>query len=328
MRWPLALLLGLLVNARAATPQQSLGHKMLGTVGIDAGVQSPSGLYVGDRFMWYGATKLTDRNGDAIPIPGLDMDAFGNMLGVGFITRLRTTGPYLSFAAGAPYARLLLSVDDPRTVLDFSGFGDVFVQPAGVGWRGNGYDAVAQYTFYAPTGKFVPKTGGGVGRGFWTHQLAAGGAVFRGENRAQRASALVSYDLNLKKRGIDIRRGNTVQVQGGVGVTVLEMLTVGVAGFAMWQVTDDVGADIPAVLRDLSTRGFGIGPEIGIVIPALRLQADLRFERELGGRSRPQGQLLTFGIGRLLWAPTDVRPMPESERNALLRVTSPAAAPR
>ena len=129
-------------------------------------------------------------------------------------------------------------------------------------------------------------------------------------------------------RGIDIRRGNTVQVQGGAGATVLKTLTVGVAGFAMWQVTDDVGADIPPVLRDLSTRGFGIGPEIGIVIPALRLQADLRFERELGGRSRPQGQLLTFGIGRQLWAPTDVRPMPESERNALRRVTSPAIAPR
>ncbi len=58
----LAATLGvLLVMARAAPAQQqqALGHKLLGGVGIDAGVQSDPGLYISYRLMRYGAGRLS-----------------------------------------------------------------------------------------------------------------------------------------------------------------------------------------------------------------------------------------------------------------------------
>ena len=293
----------LLITARSVTAQQQLGHKLLGGIGIDAGTQSLPGLYISDRLMWYGAGTVRDRNGDVAPIPGLDIDALGNMLGIGFTTRSRGPGrPLVSFAAGVPLAKLSIRTADPRALLDRSGLGDLFVQPIKVGWRRERYDAVAMYAFYAPTGKFEPRTGIGVGRGYWTHQFSIGGAAFRDSTRMQRASALVSYDLNLKKRGIDIRRGNTLQIQGGAGVGVFRVATVGLAGYAMWQVSDDVGADVPPQLRDLSTRVFGLGPEIDVLIPSRRAKVELRFERELGARSRPEGQVFLVGISHQLWA--------------------------
>lgn len=302
----LVVTLGLfLTAARSATAQQQLGHKLLGGVGIDAGSQSEPGLYISDRLMWYSTNTLKDRNGNVVPVPGLDIDAYGNMLGLGFTTQPGgARSPYLSFAAGVPLARVSIRVDDPRTLIDRSGLGDVFVQPVKVGWRKKRHDVVAMYGFYAPTGKFEPRTGSGVGRGYWTHQLSIGGAAYGESDRMRRASALVSYDLNLKKRGIDIRRGNTLQIQGGAGVGLFKVVTVGIAGFAMWQVSDDVGADIPPALRGLSTRAFGIGPEIDILIPSLRLKAELRFEREFGVRSRPEGEVLVGGVGHHLWRPS------------------------
>ncbi len=226
------------------------------------------------------------------------------MLGLGFTTQPRSAGtPYFSFAAGVPLARISLSIDDPRANIDRAGLGDLFVQPLKLGWRKKRYDAVATYAFYAPTGRFEPRSGGGVGRGYWTHQFAIGGAGYGESDRMRRASVLVSYDLNLKKRGIDIRRGNTLQIQGGAGVGVFRVVTVGIAGFAMWQVSDDVGADIPPALSGLSSRAFGIGPEIDVLIPALRVKVELRVEREFGARSRPEGRVSLGGVSHQLWRP-------------------------
>ena len=47
------------------------------------------------------------------------------------------------------------------------------------------------------------------------------------------------------------------QIQGGAGATVKKLATIGLAGFGLWQVTPDKGADIPATLRG-RTRVFGV----------------------------------------------------------------------
>jgi hypothetical protein len=162
---------------------------------------------------------------------------------------------------------------------------------------------VTSYSVYAPTGRFEPQGGSGVGRGFWTHQLSLGAAVRGNPARRARVSALASYDLNGPKRKIDIQRGNTVQVQGGAGMRVHDLVDVGLAGFALWQVTDDRGADVPPALRGARGRVFGLGPEIGILIPALRMRLDLRSEWEFGARSRPQGRVLAAGLTAVAWRP-------------------------
>jgi hypothetical protein len=76
------------------------------------------------------------------------------------------------------------------------------------------------------------------------------------------ASALASCDLNQKKRHIDLTRGESVQGQGGIGVRLFDRIDAGLAGYALWQVRDDRGADLPAPLRGLRDRVFGIGPEV------------------------------------------------------------------
>ena len=278
----------------------------MGGLGINAGMQAEPGLYLIDRFLAYSANAVKDSQGSEVPIPGLDMDARGNMLGVGLILKARNALLF-SVAAGAPLASISVNSDLPQTPLDRSGLGDAFLQPLKIGWRATHFDAVASYAFYAPTGRFEPRRGG-VGRGFWTHQLSLGGAVFPGRDRRWRASALASVDLNGWKRGIDIKRGNTIQVQGGAGFVARQVFVLGVAGFALWQISDDLGADVPDVLRGLRTRGFGLGPELDVMIVRNRLNAELRFEQELGARSRPQGKVFVAGLSCVAWQPRSKHP--------------------
>jgi hypothetical protein len=290
---------------RFASAQVQLGQKILGGIGINAGVQSLPGLYLIDRLALYDANTIKDNDGNTVRIPGLDIDARGNMLGFALTIKPKPKhSPYVSFAAGAPLARVSINSDLPQTAsIDRSGFGDIFVQPLKLGWRETHFDVVAVYTFYAPTGKFEPRRLGNVGRGFWTNQLSLGGAVFPKRDKSLRASVLASYDFNGKKKGIDIQRGNSLQLQGGAGVVVKQVLTLGVAGFTLWQVTDDEGRDIPPALRNLTTRVYGIGPEIDLLIPRLRMQAEARWEHEFGARSRTQGNVFIAGLSYRAWQP-------------------------
>jgi hypothetical protein len=44
----------------------------------------------------------------------------------------------------------------------------------------------------------------------------------------------------------------------GSGATVRKLATIGLAGFGLWKVTPDKGADVPATLRGGRTRVFGV----------------------------------------------------------------------
>jgi hypothetical protein len=276
---------------------QQLGYKLLGSAGIDAGVQPAPGLAILSQTLHYAASELRDRQGNGVPIDGLNIDATGSALGVSYTSKPKGA-PYLTFAAALPVANIHVSSDDPAASLSGYGFSDLFVQPIKIGWRRRRFDVVGAYVVYVPTGHFEPK-GLGPGRGYWTHQLSVGGALFADSTRANRLSALASYERNTRKRGIDIRRGDMFQIQGGAGATVRRIATIGLAGFALWQATPDEGADIPAKLRGARTRDFGLGPELDLTIPQWKTRVALRAERELGVTSRPRGQVVAVSVAYL-----------------------------
>jgi hypothetical protein len=282
----------LVTSAASTLDAQQLGYKLLGSAGINAGVQPPAGLALIDNLLHYSSTELRGRNGEVVPIDGLDISATGMAVGASLTTEIKHS-TFLTFALGLPLARIHVSSDEPAASINGFGFSDVFIQPLKLGRRSPHFDVVTAYMVYAPTGKFEPR-GGGTGRGYWTHQLSLGGALFADTTRASRISALASYEINSRKRGIDIRRGDLIQIQGGAGVGVAKVLTVGVASFALWQVTADHGADIPPSLRGQWSRAFGVGPEVNVAIPSWRTRFDLRAERELGVRSRPKGTVVAF----------------------------------
>jgi hypothetical protein len=298
------LLVVVALSARSVSAQQQIGTKVMGGLGIDAGTQGPPGLYVLDRLLQFDATKARDRNGAVLPIQGLDLSASANAIGVAYTVAPRSSSALLTFSAAIPWARVSLSSDDPVASIDRFGLGDIFVQPIKAGWRHPNFDVVTSYAFFAPTGKFEPKTGASVGRGHWTQQFSFGGAIYVDTTRAQRASLLMSYELNGRKRGIDITRGDMLDVQGGAGTTLFKAVVIGVAGYALWQARNDRGADLPPVLAGARTRSYGLGPEIDVVIPKLGVRGEFRYEWDFGTRARPQGAVFAGGLGYRAWVPS------------------------
>ena len=273
---------------------QELGNKVLGTLGLLAGSQPGSGLYVADRFLRYSSNELIDRNGHRIPV-GLDLDAVANAVGAQVIFPLPWHSIYMNASVGVPAARISLQTDRPEASIDRYGFGDLYVQPLKIGWKMSQIDIVAGYSFYAPTGRFTPRTNDGVGRGYWTHQFSLGSAVYFDRAKTWHISELASYDLNQRKQGIDLTRGDTVQVQGGTGKT-LGIVDVGLAGYALWQVRDDRGSALPEVFRGARDRAFGLGPEVDITLAPIRSRITLRYCHDIAVRARPLGQVMVIGL--------------------------------
>jgi hypothetical protein len=201
----------------------------------------------------------------------------------------------MNVSLGVPAASVSLQTERPEVSIDRFGFGDLYVQPVKIGWKMSQLDIVAGYSFYAPTGHFTARTRDGVGRGYWTHQFSLGGAVYFDRAKTWHISGLASYDLNRRKRGIDLTRGDTVQFQGGTGKT-LGIVDVGLAGYALFQVRDDRGYDLPEPLRGARDRAFGLGPEIDITLAAVRSRFTLRYCRDVAVNARPLGQVMVFGL--------------------------------
>ncbi len=294
------LLFAALALGAHALPAQQLGYKLLGGAGIDAGVQASPGFTLMSQSLRYDANQLRDRQGNVVPIGGLDISGTGSAFGVSYTGKPKRA-PYLSFALGIPVASIHVNSDAPAASLNGYGFADLFVQPIKVGWRERRFDVVAGYMVYIPTGHFEPKTGVSPGQGYWTHQLSAGGALYLDSTRGSRISALASYDQNTRTRDVDVRRGNMFQVQGGAGVNVRRFVMLGVAGYALWQVTPDRGTDIPPSLLGQRSRVYGVGPEVDVTIPSWRVYVPLRVEQEFGVTSRPKGRVIALGV---YWHPS------------------------
>ncbi|AKU93264.1 SphA family protein [Vulgatibacter incomptus] len=303
--WTLAA--ALCLAAGSAGAQQDLGHKVLGTLGLQAGSVAEPGVYVADRVLFFSAGHVVDREGNRLPI-ALDLDAFANGIGVGGAAKIAPLSTYVSAGFGIPVAHVTINSDRPEASIDRFGLGDLFVQPLKLGWRLPRLDLVTGYAFYAPTGRFSKGGTGGVGRGYWTHEVSAGGTFFFNRARTWHLSALGSYDFNQRMERIDVTRGDTFQIQGGLGTSLFRFLEAGVAFYAEWQVTDDRGADLPAALRGLRERTFGLGPEIGALVAPLRSKLFVRYEHDLVVRSRAVGQVFVAGLTVAIWKPVSEPP--------------------
>jgi hypothetical protein len=202
---------------------------------------------------------------------------------------------------GWPIARIQRDVEDrPEARIDRFGLGDPYVQPVRLGWRNGRSDVVTSYSIYLPIGRSALAGGKGVSSGQITHEFSGGGSLYF-KDRTTFLTALASYELNARQRGIEITRGDAIEIQGGVGTKFFGQLAeAGLAGFAFWQVRDDRGADVPPVLRGARDRVYGLGPEAAILLKAIRGQIRVRYEWDFGARSRPQGRIFVAGLNFLL----------------------------
>jgi hypothetical protein len=282
-----------LLVARAGAQE---GDRIPGTHGVEAGVQQPSGLYASNILVLYDASALADRNGRHAPTK-ISLQTIGDAVGVGGTWEVAPIHTFVNARIAIALARSTGESGPPPMSVNRHGISDLYVQPLKLGWRLPQFHLIAGYAFYAPTSRLRPQVD------HWTYELSVGSTVFFDARETWRISAVGSYRWNGRDADLDITRGSVLQVQGGVGATVRRFMDVGLASYAVWQVSDDTGADLSQMRVGTRPRTFGLGPEIDLKLPSPPCRIAIRYEHDLITESRSIGQLFFVGATFVLWRP-------------------------
>lgn len=283
------------------THGQYNGHNTKGDFGLMAGSQPAPGFYLAAPiYIRYDADTLRNSEGDPVR---LDPDRRGSLavnayvVGLIWVSEFKIFGANYSVQAFPGFTDNALEV--PILEIDEgigTGFADLYVQPINLGWHTERADFIAGLGIYAPTGRYEPDGDDNLGLGMWTFELFGGTTVYLDKARRWHFAATAFYETHTEKEDTDIRVGDLLTVEGGVGWSFFEgAANVGVAYYGQWKVTDDdlgLDFDLPVDLPIGKQRVYGVGPELTLPIATKKKLigfVNARYFWETGARTTLQG---------------------------------------
>lgn len=277
-------------------------HYPNGTSGILGGsVPGPGEYYVMYNLL-YRADELKDAKRNNVRTPGgtdigFEATAFANVHRFIQVTDYKLLGAEFSWNVAVPIVYKDVEISAYAVQDGNLGIGDLNIEPLVLEWRGAHGDFGVGYGLFAPTGERSDAQPALPGKDYWTHYAIVAGTWFFDPERTTHASFLSRYEWHGERDGRDLTPGNDFSVEWGIGKS-LGTLTLGVSGFAQWQMTQDSGtdADRPA----LKDRVFGIGPELHYFFPDHGFGVQLRHWREFGAKDRSEGSFTTLTFVRPL----------------------------
>lgn len=284
---------GLMWSADAQAGEQ--GHYVHGVEGIKAASLPPPGLYWRWYNVFYQSSTLKDKNGNSLPV-GLDAEVFATVNRLIWMTNTKILGADYGLDIIVPLVNTDLDLKTPGLDFDKFGLGDITIEPMLLSWHGPNWDAAAALGFYLPTGSYNAANPASPGKNFWTTMFTLGATWYPDPQKAWSLSLLSRYETHSERDGTNVRLGDDFHFEWGVGRKVTDLMELGVAGYAQWQVTDDRGTGTTPD-RD---RVFGIGPELVTVIPALKASLSVRGVYEFGAEDRPEGSIIALTLTKPL----------------------------
>jgi hypothetical protein len=289
----LLVLLVLFITAVSASGQLN-GDNLKGDTGLKSGSQPPPGIYLTNLSYFYDSSEIKLPRGRSIDLTG-GLNIYFNVTVASYVSKKKFLGAYYGAQLAVPVANTQLEL--PRLRSSGGGFGlsDVYVMPLYLGWHKKQADYTASYAFYAPTGRYTPGGNDNTGLGMWSHELAAGTTVYLDKKKSWNLATTAAYEIHQNKRGGDIKVGDLLTLEGGLGKTMLKGgLNLGAVYYAQWKVTADSGADLSPLLRrfgvdNAKNRAFALGGEASLVVPKLEGQFNVRALKEFGNRTATQG---------------------------------------
>jgi hypothetical protein len=270
------------------------GHYPLGSEGIKGATLPPPGLYLKTYTSFYTANSLRDRSGKDDG-SGLDLDALAIVPRLVYMTDHKILGADYGMDVLIPFVQTDLELDTYGVKFNDFCWGDLFVEPIDLAWHGDRYDIGAAFGVWMPTGKYNKNNPASPGKDFWTTMFTLGGTYYLDEEKSWSASILGRYEIHSYKDHTDVKPGQNVLFEWGVGKTIEKVWEVGVAGYAQWQLTDDKGSDVTydAGVHD---RVAAIGPEVTVFIPPAKVFLSLRTLFEFSAVDRPEGTTTTLTV--------------------------------
>jgi hypothetical protein len=177
-----------------------------------------------------------------------------------------------------------------------SGFGDLIPQFS-LRWNQGVHNWMTYITGNLPVGAYNANSMANLGIGHWAID-GGGGYTYFNPQTGHEFSAVAGITYNFENTHTNYQNGIDFHLDWGASQFLSKQLLVGLVGYAYQQLTGDSGAGDR--LGDFKSRVFGVGPQIGYIVPLGEHQGYLNLKgyKEFGAEHRPEGWnvWLTFVI--------------------------------
>jgi len=299
------LTIGALTMRQEATAQLK-GYNILGDIGLQAGTQAPPSINLAIPLYFYSSSTYRNSNGDKLS-SSPSLNTFFTGLAGSVVTNVQVFGGNWGVSLIVPFASNrvegnMVNVDGP-----FS-FTDMYLQPIQLGWHTPRADFNMGYGIFIPTGRYEFGGDNNTGLGMWGQELTAGTTLFPDKKKTFHFGTSFSYEVHSDKKGTDIKTGDILSIEGGLGKTwykkgktpIPTIFNAGLIYYMQYKLTSD---QIPAgntVFTGDKDRILGWGVEGNVFMPAIRSQLGLRWLGETGARNRFQGNTFFITVGYML----------------------------
>ncbi len=263
-------------------------HYTNGAEGIRAASLPPPGFYFRLYNVFYTSDDLKNPNGDTLG--NLDLDVFAVVPRLIWISNIKILGADYFADVIVPLVSTDISLRMGNVKVfsdDKFGLGDIVVEPFGLSWHGDRYDAAFAAGVYLPVGQYDQNEPASPGLNYWTGMFTAGGTLYFDQEKTWSASILARYEFHSENDDTKMTNGNDLHFEWGIGKKLAQFWEVGLAGYCQWQVTEDSGTGA----TDSKDQVYGVGPEINYFIAPLKTNVTLRYIKEFEAEDRSEGDL-------------------------------------
>jgi len=223
--------------------------------------------------------------------PSVNFQAYGG--GIAVVTTKKLLGGFYGFQVLFPVGANNRLQGTDIDLNPGGGLTDSVIQPISIGWHGKRADGIVGYTIFVPTGRYTDGATDNTGLGMWGHEISLGTTVYLNEARQYHFATLASFDFQSKKEDSETKVGNQMNLEGGFGGDFLKGgLTVGLAYYAAFKLTDDTIEGIPDILIRGKNKVFALGPEASLALAKNNTVygfLKLNYEWEVYARTTTQG---------------------------------------
>lgn len=276
---------------------QLKGGHLLGAMGLKSGSQAPENtVTVLTPVYLYDANSLRDSDGNETAKP--DFNMFLAAVGVNWVSNIKILGATYGAAALLPFASNRIEGNALDTHSDFA-YSDTYIQPVQLGWHKKQADFFAGYQLYIPTGKYEAGASDNSGLGMWINEFTGGTTVYFTPDKKWHFATLLSYEIHGKKKDTEIKTGDILSVEGGLGKTFYVMngdntapksiINAGLIYYMQFKTTSDEIPLGPTVVTGDKDRVYSIGAEANFLHVSSLTSLGVRWFAEMGAINRFQG---------------------------------------
>jgi hypothetical protein len=281
----------------ASALAQPRGQYILGTTGLNSGVQPQPGLSYTNLFTFYAGGSLVGGDGRDVlgfktPNLAVDQNIFT------YTTPYKLFGGNYGMKMDLPIANGRIAATRPGLSTMPLALGDVYVEPFNLGWHLPTADLRVAYGFFAPSGADRATSD------YWGHDITAAATVYVNEKKSTSLSLNAILELHQKMRSQDLKVGDNLNVEYGIGHTApvrkesSNYVHMGIVGYLQWQLSRDKGPNVPARMDNPRDQVFAIGPEVGVTLSKWRTHMLFRYGKEVYVRNRGQGQAFALSFSK------------------------------